>query len=211
MTYAIQSVLAQLHQHWTLLICDDGSTDATPDICKQFTDDPRVKYLPLKHYGVSAARNKGLSLSRKGFIAFIDSDNTWKKDYLSQMLAFMHDRDLSCAYCAARLFDEKNVCDTWLGDRFDWTACLDRNYIDLNCFMVDASKVVDKQIRFDESLKRFVDWKFILDITRYTKTEHLSLDLVDYYNGNLRNRITNSEYPGEEQDFIIDQIRSSFV
>ena len=118
---AINSVKNQLHASWTLIICDDGSTDSTQELCKRYQRDIRIKYLKLPHKGVSAARTAGLKHSKSHYICFLDSDNTWNIEYLSLMLTFMEEFNLESAYCAARLIGD--ISDQWLGDFFDWKAC----------------------------------------------------------------------------------------
>jgi glycosyltransferase involved in cell wall biosynthesis len=60
---AILSVLDQTHTDWSLVIVDDGSTDATAAVAAQFKD-ARVRLIRKPHAGVSAARNAGISALR---------------------------------------------------------------------------------------------------------------------------------------------------
>ena len=134
----------------------------------------KIKYLNLKHKGVSAARNYGLKCATNTIVSFLDSDNTWSPEYLSLMLSFMEEFSLDSAYCAARLIGDTE--EQWLGDYFDWEACTNQNYIDINCFML---KRPHHKFLFDENLKRFVDWDFILGVTKNSRTSYLPLPLSD--------------------------------
>jgi len=79
---AIQSVITQTYPFWELLIIDDASTDDTKKLVDQFTD-PRIKYFKLpKNVGPAGARNFGITKAKNNYIAYIDSDNEWHKDYL---------------------------------------------------------------------------------------------------------------------------------
>ena len=198
---AIDSVKRQLHKRWTLYICDDGSTDETSQHYggNTYIKDSRIKYITLEHKGVSAARNYGLKNGSSTIISFLDSDNTWSPEYLSLMLSFMEEFSLDSAYCAARLIGD--TAEQWLGDYFDWEACTNQNYIDINCFML---KRPHHKFLFDENLKRFVDWDFILGATKNSRTSYLPLPLVNYCNKNSRNRITSTVYQGAES---LDQIQ----
>ncbi|MEA2006366.1 MAG: glycosyltransferase [Acidobacteriota bacterium] len=92
---AIQSVLDQdkfetLYSSGEIeiLIVDDGSSDETKEVVKEFS--PRVKYYYQTHKGVSSARNKGLELAKGNLIAYLDSDDLWKNDKLRIQMNFMN-------------------------------------------------------------------------------------------------------------------------
>jgi len=84
---AIESVLSQEYSNYELIIIDDGSTDNTKEIIKLFEGKLRYYYQP--HRGVSSARNAGLKLAQGNFIAFLDSDDLWKKEKLKVQMEFM--------------------------------------------------------------------------------------------------------------------------
>lgn len=85
---ALDSVLAQTHTNWEVLIVDDGSTDETGQlIAKTYGHDPRIRYLYQPNAGVSHARNTGITQSRGDFAAFLDSDDVWKPWKLAVQLA----------------------------------------------------------------------------------------------------------------------------
>jgi len=69
-----------------LLVIDDGSEDRTRSLVESFGG--RVKYLYQPHRGVSAARNLGLRRAEGEFIAFLDSDDLWKKEKIGTQIAF---------------------------------------------------------------------------------------------------------------------------
>jgi len=73
---AIDSVLVQSFQNWELIIVDDGSSDNTEKIVKQYLDDERIKYIKLeKNSGVNVARNRGYKESKGEWLFDLDSDN----------------------------------------------------------------------------------------------------------------------------------------
>ena len=77
--YALGSVKNQTYKDWELIIVDDGSTDNTEKVCKEFakTIDQPVKYIYQENQGVAGARNTGLKHAQGEFIAFLDSDDRW--------------------------------------------------------------------------------------------------------------------------------------
>jgi glycosyltransferase involved in cell wall biosynthesis len=96
---SIESVLAQTLGNFELLIIDNGSTDNTLDVVSEFTDFRiRVLHQPLR--GVSLARNLGLKFANSPLIAFLDSDDTWRSDFLERMTsALREDPNAVLAYC----------------------------------------------------------------------------------------------------------------
>ena len=60
---AIESVLAQTYPHWELIIVDDGSTDASPEVLKRYAD-PRILMIRQENKGEGGARNTGLDIAR---------------------------------------------------------------------------------------------------------------------------------------------------
>ena len=89
---AIESVLAQDMDSWELLLVDDGSTDASSSIARNFAarHADRIRYLEHDGHsnrGMSASRNLGISQARGRFIAFIDADDIWRPCKLREQLA----------------------------------------------------------------------------------------------------------------------------
>lgn len=106
---AIQSVLAQDYfegkkpgEDWELLIIDDGSDDRTREIVGAFGG--RVQYFYQDHRGVSAARNLGLSRARGAFIAYLDSDDLWKKEKLRLQMEFMESHPRAKVCCTEEIW-----------------------------------------------------------------------------------------------------------
>lgn len=80
----LRSVIAQNYQEFEVIVVNDGSTDDGP-IKVRCIQDPRIKIVDQKNAGVSAARNRGVYEARSEFIAFLDADDEWHKEYLSHI------------------------------------------------------------------------------------------------------------------------------
>lgn len=83
----IDTVLAQTYERWELIIVDDGSMDHTRSLIAQYKD-PRIQFHGIGHSGlIGHVRNIGIKKSRGEFIAFLDSDDLWRKDTLAVQLS----------------------------------------------------------------------------------------------------------------------------
>lgn len=85
---ALESVFGQDHKPYEVIVVDDGSTDKTPDIIREFND---VIYLRQSNKGVAAARNRGLDIARGEFIAFLDQDDVWTRNKLAVQVQYFLD------------------------------------------------------------------------------------------------------------------------
>ncbi len=86
---SVQSVLNQTVRNFELILVDDGSADASFTFVSKYVadlHDDRIRLLHQSHTGVSAARNKGIEESQSELIAFLDSDDEWKPDFLKTIL-----------------------------------------------------------------------------------------------------------------------------
>lgn len=73
---AIDSVLSQTFQNFELILIDDGSTDSSAKICKEFlSKDKRVRYIFHKNSGMAFSLNRGMKISKFNLIARFDSDD----------------------------------------------------------------------------------------------------------------------------------------
>ena len=79
---AINSVISQSFSDWELIIVDDGSTDNTKEIVKNF-NDLRINYIYQENSERSAARNRGIKESKGNWICFLDSDDIFPVNRLS--------------------------------------------------------------------------------------------------------------------------------
>lgn len=87
----IESVLAQTYSNWEMLIVNDCSKDNTVEIVQSYAaKDNRIKLINLKqNSGAAAARNTAIQNANGRYIAFLDSDDLWKKEKLQKQIEFM--------------------------------------------------------------------------------------------------------------------------
>ena len=82
---AIESVTRQSGKNWELIIIDDGSTDNTSLIVREYLGDLRIKYYFQENRGVSAARNLGAEYAAGDYLIFLDSDDYLVPDLVEKL------------------------------------------------------------------------------------------------------------------------------
>jgi glycosyltransferase involved in cell wall biosynthesis len=91
---ALESVLEQDYRPIEVIVIDDGSTDATGEAVRPYSESVAVRYELREHRGTPAGRNAGLELARGDLIAFIDADDLWLPGKLSMQVNIL-DADAS--------------------------------------------------------------------------------------------------------------------
>lgn len=80
----IASVLEQFYPKFELIVVNDGSTDGSLQKVQELKDD-RIRIIDKPNGGVSSARNEGIQQAKYNWIAFLDADDLWHKDYLLEV------------------------------------------------------------------------------------------------------------------------------
>jgi len=102
---SIESVLAQTFTDFELILVDDGSTDSSPDICRQYRD-PRIRIVSQANRGLPGARNTGIRNATGEFVAIIDSDDLWRPEKLARHVAHLRARpEVGVSFCASEFID----------------------------------------------------------------------------------------------------------
>lgn len=86
---AIESVLKQSFTYYKLIVVDDGSTDATPNVLSKYLGQNKITILRQDNHGVSSARNLGIQNSSAEWVAFLDSDDEWLPQKIEIQLQFI--------------------------------------------------------------------------------------------------------------------------
>lgn len=175
----MNSILNQTYNNFELLCIDDGSTDHSLSICRQFAqNDRRIQVFSQSNAGVSAARNLGLKHANGDYTLFIDSD-----DWIEQRTLLLINEKLDkykpdiLVFGICKDFYEKDAlvkseiksCGElrfFVNEQIDenWRYMLNTLDMESSCNKVFKRSVVEKhQIRFDEQMIVFEDFNFVLD------------------------------------------------
>lgn len=86
----LDSIQNQTFSNIEIILVNDGSTDNSKEICKKYCEqDNRFKLINQTNQGQSVARNTGVAASKGEFIAFVDSDDIIRQDYLEVLIRYM--------------------------------------------------------------------------------------------------------------------------
>ena len=103
----IESVIAQTYENWELIIIDDCSKDNTEEVVSEYKDN-RIKYHRLENNsGAAVARTEAMKKASGRYMAFLDSDDLWKKDKLEKQLEFMNENNYNFTCTEYEQIDEE--------------------------------------------------------------------------------------------------------
>ena len=166
----IDSVLAQAHTNFELVVVDDGSEDETPDVLARYTD-ARVRSLRIDHAGVGVARNRGLERATGSVVAYLDDDNLMDPLWLMAVAnTFDRHPEISVLY-GVRLIDNWRPQTQKRYDRSPRLAFPRFVPTKLLGAHTDTNVIVHRrdhpEARFDEDLGGGLeDWDLLFRLTR---------------------------------------------
>lgn len=148
---AIESVLAQSYDSWELLLADDGSTDRSTEIAREYASKHPEKIRYVEHpqhanRGTSATRNLAFDHAQGELIAYIDADDVWLKHKLEfQVPRILKDPEVALLYATTKF---------WYG----WTGVPEDQERD------HLWQPVSTEMRFEppQLLPKFLDHKFLM-------------------------------------------------
>lgn len=202
---AISSVLKQLYKNFELIIIDDGSTDSTRKILRQYDKNLKLVCHFCDHSGVARARNLGLSLAKGKYIAYLDSDNEWYPEHLLLMVNQLRDfPEINLAYCAEEIYNNE-IFEKIRFRLFNRSFLENTNYIDINS-VVHKRKLYERRGGFDVALKRLEDWDLMLRYTEDNFPLCINCALVKYYRSDhSKNPVKNLKYRNARKYYRISQ------
>jgi len=102
----LDSLLNQTYTNLEIILINDGSTDSSYEICKQYAGkDPRFRLINKENGGLGQARNVGLENANGDIYAFVDSDDWIDIRMFEKMISAMEEYNadiVQCNYCRTR-------------------------------------------------------------------------------------------------------------
>ena len=166
----LQSVFLQNFKNFEVIVVDNYSNDITKKIIKKFKK--KIVYKKIRNKGIIAkSRNLGIELAKGEWIAFLDSDDTWKKDKLNSIYNEIRKNSFDVICNAEWLIKNNKKRLNFFGpyeNNFYKKLITSGNRLSTSASTVKKDFIKKNKILFDES-KKFVtceDYCFFMDIAR---------------------------------------------
>lgn len=216
----LSSVRNQSFKDFEVLMIDDGSTDHSAEICKEFAlADDRFHYHYKENGGSGSARNCGLTKAVGDYVAFLDSDDFIENDYLEKLSAPLTERQYDLIQSGMILNNSDKTTELSLADG-DFTdvayieAVLKRAF-HIFLFITTTSKLYRKElilsngIAFDEDVTVSEDCLFNTQLLPYLHdVRQLHYQGYHYVQDHSTLTKTKSSYKKVEQSIKIGNITS---
>ncbi len=175
---AIDSVLSQTLTEIELICIDDGSTDNSLEILKEYQEkDSRVRIITENNAGPSTARNKGLARSRGKYVMFLDADDFYDYSVLEKLYNLAEEKSLDITVCKFDIYNnrkarfEDNIRSDH-GEILEGDAVVSKSdypSVILSCLtgyvwnkLFLKQFLVEKEITFDTDIRVFEDTHFVV-------------------------------------------------
>lgn len=106
----LDSVVNQTYRNLEIILVNDGSTDGSGEICRQYERrDSRIRLFAQENGGLSAARNTGLDHMRGEYIVFVDSDDYISLSFVEILLGQVMKYHVQMAVCGRTIIREEDA------------------------------------------------------------------------------------------------------
>ena len=197
----LTSIINQKYNNLEIILIDDGSTDGSSDICKEYKScDKRIRYYRQDNRGVSSARNKGLDISNGEYILFVDGDDFLEIEAIHMLVSMMQDNRADCVIFE-HIVDRENTSMLKIHQdeiynkiitkekAIELTISYKSRFVWSKLFKKD--KIVN--LRFDETVFRGEDTLFAVEALEYCETIYYT-DYAPYHYLQSENSAVRSRF-----------------
>ena len=180
----LDSIIEQNYKNIEIILWDNGSNDGSSNIIKTYRDD-RIKYIFNKNkVSLYKARNQAIMYSSGEFIAFLDSDDWWEKDYLSSREIFFSNPDFDFFYSNTNFFYEK-LNKYKIYKNYDLPNGNIFNNLSKDYFLIISGVIFRRDIfknfgLFNESYNIIGDYEFLMKIAQFCKAHSSNIPMLNY-------------------------------
>lgn len=186
----LDSVLGQTYERYEVVCIDDGSTDSSPQLLAQATEqDDRIHVISKANGGPSHARNVGIEAARGEYVVFLDSDDKLEPNALARLAEALASNELDVAVFGWSCFDGSP--DHWTAQQGDVRDAYYPAFEPALLFRERTQPflrltarrplLIEKNIRFDESLYLGEDAAFLFSLYPQARGVRLLSDKLHQY------------------------------
>ena len=168
----INSILKQTYKKFEIIIINDEPGELSKNILSFLKKkDSRIKIINnKKNIGAGKSRNKGINIAKGKYIAFIDSDDVWKKNKLLKQIEFMRRKNIEISHTSYEIIDDDlAIRGTRQAKVMNYKKLIKSCDIGLSTVIIKKSLI--KNLRFP-NLKTKEDYVLWLEIAKKGKTIH---------------------------------------
>ncbi len=198
----VDSILSQSFKDFELLLIDDGSTDGSLQIIKEYEEyDKRVRIFSNKNQGPALTRNFGIDMAKSDYLMFIDSDDYIDQGYLADYYNAVSQSNVDIA-----IGGYKRV----IGEKTTYTLRLKHGEFSKYVVTGPVCRIIKKEFLNDNNI-RFLDTNSSEDVyfnlMIYNKTEKIKIiDNVGYNYFYNANSLSNTAHKGFKKDIRIIEL-----
>ena len=209
----INSIIKQTYKNWELIIIDDGSTDSSANICKEYVkSDQRIKLFCKKNEGVSVARNYGINNAAGKYIMFIDSDDMYNPKMIEKMYNKLISEDVDIVKANYEIKNSEGLIiqnkENIKEKKYEYKE-ISTDFLDLlltekqRCYiwLLLIRKCLVKQ--FSEKLFIFEDMNFYIDVFLSAKSIYVMEEKLYIYNKENEHSLTKKNIEKNITNMIV--------
>ena len=179
----LSSIENQIFQDWEVIFFDNNSSDNSTKIFKKY-ENKRFKYFSSKrNETLYKARNLACEQASGKYIAFLDTDDWWDKNYLSSKKEFLTNYKYDYLYSNVLVYHEKNnfvkYKNTNLPDGIIYNF-LSKDYFIIISGLIIKKKILEKEGYFNKTYNIIGDFDLLLRISQYANAKSFDEPLIYY-------------------------------
>lgn len=203
----LESLRAQTFRDFQTAVVDDGSTDNTGGVVREY---PEVRLVTQPNAGVAAARNRGMRETRSEWVAFLDADDLWRPEKLRRQIEGARNSGAGAIFCELQTVDAAG---------HEIPEPEHRTSLEMEPLLLhDASipqgtsstllvrrSVLESVGGYDESLATMADWDLLIRLRQVTTFESVPERLAAYrrYPGTMSRSVAMLE---RESLLVLDKV-----